>query len=233
MAGLLLFEFSLLLLLTLSPMNYLVAYLLLFSLQTVAPGRQDARAIQLMGEVATFGQNIQDFEAIFTYELKSASGNRRDLREVGQIQIFHGGLYRIQTPGQEIYMDGVNQWVVWPEENQAYVDYFQPGVGNVMSQIFALFTVPSRKTYLGESVCDGKACEKIVLTFTDPAAGISQAYLWIGKNPKMIRQAIFIDAWETTTSYTFSQFQLNTGLSPTDFTFDPNRYPNLQIEDKR
>jgi outer membrane lipoprotein-sorting protein len=49
----------------------------------------------------------------------------------------------------------------------------------------------------------------------------------------MIRQAVFIDTWETTTSYTFSQIQLNPSLSPTDFTFDPSRYPNLQIEDKR
>ncbi|MEM7655394.1 MAG: hypothetical protein AAF399_04635 [Bacteroidota bacterium] len=130
-------------------------------------------------------------------------------------------------------MDGKTQWVYLPAQNEVFIDNFVPGTGNVMNKIYGLFAFPTQKSYLGQEMCEGKLCDKILMKMEDRQADFREAYLWMQSEPRMVQQATFIDVWETTTTYGFHQIKLNVRLQETDFTFRPEAYPGITIHDNR
>lgn len=175
-------------------------------------------------------EKLQDFSANFSLSIENPNMKKPVVR-TGELK-YKEGKFVIQMPDQEVYCDGVTQWVYLPEDQEVTIMNYDPEEPWIEA-IFSVYEASTEPRYEGTETVHGVKCHKIYLAIKDKNLDYNQAYLWINTSNHFLEKTILIDRRQTQNIYEFSEVKTDQGLSNLDFRFDAGKHQGVDVYDER
>ncbi|MEL6132237.1 MAG: outer membrane lipoprotein carrier protein LolA, partial [Bacteroidota bacterium] len=153
---------------------------------------------------------LQDISSSFSYTIQHP--NRQSVNRSGSF-IYKQGKYVIDLPNQRLICDEARLWMYTKKENTVSVQPYDPSSDVGVQRIFEVYQANVQAAHTGSEVVSGVSCDKLVLAPTDRDKSFTKAFLWVDKRNALPIQIVMINRNGTTTTYTFSNMQINRGVS--------------------
>jgi outer membrane lipoprotein carrier protein len=207
-----------------------------FSLSTGFKSKDDGAA-QIIKESKAKFESLADFSANFKFSINNPRLSNQPKPKEGWMRYKRDkSQFVLAFNDQEIYCDGVTQWVFLPDEGEygevTIMDY-DPEMGENAEAIFKIYEGSAQPELQGQEKIHNVSCYKILLNIDNDEVDYNQAYVWINKSTKLLEKADLIDRKKTTTTYELMNIKTNLGLSDKDFQFDKSKHPGVDIFDER
>ncbi|GGZ29587.1 hypothetical protein GCM10007049_23530 [Echinicola pacifica] len=201
---------------------------------SVSMAQKEQSAKVLLDQVSERYRSLDGLQASFEYhyynDLDGASQSSQ-----GEVAV-RGEQYKLVLPDQEIYNNGKTVWtyIKSGDFKEVTVNTVSRGEDELTpSSIYNLYKKGYNYKILGESTKNGKAVQEVLLTAEKAQAQFQKIKLFIDKSTKDLT------AWEVSDSdggvfkYQFKKLDTDVELSSSFFTFDPKRYPGVEVIDLR
>ena len=204
--------------------------LALFAVQAFA--QYDPKALEILEAMSKKYKAIEAFEANISYTLTN------DVEKIneefkGKITV-KGEKFRLVLPEQEVINNGSTVWTYLPEAKEVNIDNFDPNSDDVNpSKIYEIYKKGFKYLYLSDKTEGGVLCEEVDLVPDKKDAQYFKIKMMIVKKDKSIQSWTMYDKAGNRYKYTITKF--NPGLKVDDafFTFDPKKYPGVEVVDLR
>lgn len=205
--------------------------LILTFLAIAQPSDPAAKAI-LDGVSAKF-KTFTTVQATFAYKVENASGKTLSTKS-GSIMM-KGTKYRVSFSGQEIFCNGTTVWNYDKGAKEVTINNLDASSGMVTPQkLFTNFYDKDFRYILnGEKKVGNKIVQEIEMTPLDKSKPFHKVYLQIDKNAKTVYSTKVLENAGNRYSYTVSTMKTNVTLADTQFVFDKNKYPGVEVVDLR
>ncbi|MEL6650744.1 MAG: outer membrane lipoprotein carrier protein LolA [Bacteroidota bacterium] len=191
---------------------------------------QDSKAEKIIAQSQSKLEGMKDFAADFSYSIENPNMNKPVLRN-GKIK-YKTGKFVIQLEDQEVYCDGVTQWIYLPSDCEITIMDYDPEEPWIES-IFKIYEASSESRYDGEETIHGVKCHRIYIAIKDPSLEFNQAIVWINAKTNFLEKTALIDRKQTRNVYEFSSVKTDQGLSNLDFRFDIDAHGDCDVYDER
>src|SRR5918995_5095728 len=211
--------------------NLFLAFLTLV-LALSASAQYDPKALEILDAMSQKYKSIASFEANFAYIL---SNDVEKINEEfkGKITV-KGDKFRMELPEQEVINNGATIWTYLPEAKEVNIDNYDPNSEDVNpSKIHEIYKKNFKYLYLQDRVENGTMCEEIDLVPEKKETQYFKIKMLINKKEKTIQSFTLFDKGGNRYKYTISKFTPNGKIDDTAFTFDPKKYPGVEIIDLR
>ncbi|MEL6670982.1 MAG: outer membrane lipoprotein carrier protein LolA [Bacteroidota bacterium] len=211
-------------------MKYVLKISCLFLVAAVLTGFSvtDEKAEQILKSSKAKIESLKDFSAKVKYEVSSPTMRNSFVKE-GSFKYKQGNKFVVALSDEEYYCDGKTLWHYIPADAEVFEQEFDPEEGGSLEAIFDVYQANTEARYVGMESVHKVPCHKIFLVVKDPSLEYNQAYIWVNTKTKLLEKVVQIDRKQTKTTYEFSGIRANTGLSDTDFRFNPKAHPGVQI----
>ena len=204
--------------------------LALFAVQAFA--QYDPKALEILEAMSKKYKAIEAFEANISYTLTN------DVEKIneefkGKITV-KGEKFRLVLPEQEVINNGSTVWTYLPEAKEVNIDNFDPNSDDVNpSKIYEIYKKGFKYLYLSDKTEGGVLCEEVDLVPDKKDAQYFKIKMMIVKKDKSIQSWTMYDKAGNRYKYSITKF--NPGLKVDDafFTFDPKKYPGVEVVDLR
>ncbi|AGA78063.1 LolA family protein [Echinicola vietnamensis] len=208
--------------------------LLLGCIQTNLWAQKDPDAKALLDQMSARYQSLDGLKATFEYyyynDLDGASQ-----RSSGEVAV-NGNRYKLVLPDQEVYNDGETVWTFIKSNNyqEVTVNTVSDNTDELTpSSIYNLYKKGYNYVLKGEKSQDGKKIIEILLTAESAKAQFQKIILFVDKSNKDLLAWEVSDSDGGTFKYEFNEVDTNVSLGKSFFTFDPQKYPGVEIIDLR
>ncbi|GHT54397.1 membrane protein [Bacteroidia bacterium] len=147
-----------------------------------------------------------------------------------------GAKYHLNVPEMETWFDGKTQWVLQKADGEVSIS--EPDVKEVQQLnpaiIFEMYKKGCNYTYLGEKTdAKGKKVHEVELISQDKKNDLSKIILQINATDAMPTKmhVFFSDKYENIIQ--INKYRKNLALPDSFFSFDPKKYPNVDVIDLR
>ncbi|HEY0743255.1 MAG TPA: outer membrane lipoprotein carrier protein LolA [Chryseosolibacter sp.] len=209
---------------------FLALLLLFFVKLTFA--QYDAKALETLDAMSKKYKSIPAFEANISYTLTN------DVEKIneefkGKITV-KGDKYRLVLPEQEVINNGTTMWTYLPEAKEVNIDNYDPNSDEINpSKIYDIYKKNFKYLYLADKTEGGVLCEEIDLVPEKKDAQYFKIKMFISKKDKSIQSWTMFDKSGNRYKYTISKFNPNSAVADAFFTFDPKKYPGVEVIDLR
>ncbi len=209
---------------------FLALLLMFFVKLTFA--QYDAKALETLDAMSKKYKSIPAFEANISYTLTN------DVEKVneefkGKITV-KGDKYRLVLPEQEVINNGTTMWTYLPEAKEVNIDNYDPNSDEINpSKIYEIYKKNFKYLYLADKTEGGVLCEEIDLVPEKKDAQFFKIKMFISKKDKSIQSWTMFDKSGNRYKYTISKFNPNASVADAFFTFDPKKYPGVEVIDLR
>ncbi|MEQ1587306.1 MAG: outer membrane lipoprotein carrier protein LolA [Cyclobacteriaceae bacterium] len=213
-------------------MKKLVFAALLMFVGTVSYSQYDPKALEILEAMSKKYKAITAFEANLTSGMTNETeGVKEEFK--GKITV-KGDKFRLLLDDQEIINNGTTVWTYLPSAKEVNIDNFDPGSDDVNpTKIFEMYKKGFKYLYLADKIEGGVVCEEIDLVPEKKDAQYFKIKMMIVKKDKSIQSWTMFDKAGNRYKYTITKFVPNIKLDDTFFTFDPKKYPGVEIIDLR
>ena len=213
--------------------KFLTLTLLTLGLTMQAVYAQDAKAKTILDAVSKKVNGLKSLKANFALHLSGANGKVKDTKR-GSF-VMKGQKYRVNLGGQEIICDNKTVWTYMKDNNEVQVNNYNPNEQTISpAKLFTNFYDKEYSyKYVGTRKVNGKNCEVIELTPTNKSKQFSKIELAVDKANNTI---VGGNVWEKNGNkyqYEVSGFTPNAPVADNTFTFDPKKYPGVEVVDMR
>ena len=196
---------------------FITAFILLSA--NVVLAQYDARALETLDAMSNKYKAIPAFEASITSTMTNdVEGIKEEFK--GKITV-KGNKFRLALDDQEIINNGVTVWTYLPAAKEVNIDNYDPNSEEIN---------PSK---IYEAYKKGFKCEEIDLVPEKKDAQFFKIKMMIGKKDKSIQSWTMFDRNGNKYKYTITKFTPNAGITDAFFTFDPKKYPGVDVIDLR
>jgi outer membrane lipoprotein carrier protein len=208
-----------------------LAFLFLFFVKMTF-AQYDAKALETLDAMSKKYKSIPAFEANISYTLTN------DVEKVneefkGKITV-KGDKYRLVLPEQEVINNGTTMWTYLPEAKEVNIDNYDPNSDEINpSKIYDIYKKNFKYLYLADKTEGGVVCEEIDLVPEKKDAQYFKIKMFISKKDKSIQSWTMFDKSGNRYKYTISKFNPNSNIADAFFTFDPKKYPGVEVIDLR
>lgn len=209
---------------------FLALLLMFFVKLTFA--QYDAKALETLDAMSKKYKSIQAFEANISYTLTN------DVEKIneefkGRITV-KGDKYRLVLPEQEVINNGTTMWTYLPDAKEVNIDNYDPNSDEINpSKIYDIYKKNFKYLYLSDKTEGGVLCEEIDLVPEKKDAQYFKIKMFISKKDKSIQSWTMFDKSGNRYKYTISKFNPNSTVADAFFTFDPKKYPGVEVIDLR
>lgn len=209
---------------------FLALLLMFFVKLTFA--QYDAKALETLDAMSKKYKSIQAFEANISYTLTN------DVEKIneefkGRITV-KGDKYRLVLPEQEVINNGTTMWTYLPDAKEVNIDNYDPNSDEINpSKIYDIYKKNFKYLYLADKTEGGVLCEEIDLVPEKKDAQYFKIKMFISKKDKSIQSWTMFDKSGNRYKYTISKFNPNSTVADAFFTFDPKKYPGVEVIDLR
>jgi outer membrane lipoprotein-sorting protein len=210
---------------------FLLFFLLFFAFGAAA--QKDPKAKAVLDGMSQKYQSMKGFTAGFDYTFQDA-GVPGD-RQSGEIAV-SGEKYRLKLSDQEIYNDGKTVWTFIQTASYKEVtinDASQMEDELTPSNIYRMYETGFNYKLLAEKTYQGKLVNVVQLTALKPNAPFKEVKLMVDKSTKDLLGWEMSDGQGGVFSYSFKNLKAAPTLAPDYFTFDPKKYPGIEVIDLR
>lgn len=211
-----------------------VVFLLCFIGTTffAAAQQKDLKAQQILNGVSNKYKEYKSVQADFTIKVESA-GKTIPTEETGTI-FLKGDQYKLLLRNQEIISDNNTVWTYLKTANEVQINAFEETDHTISAaDIFTLYEKDFLYAYIEEKIISGKALQIIELTPNDKNKPYFKVRLSIDKSARNIQSAIIFDKNGSRYTYDITKIIVNPPLSVNFFSFDPSKYPGIEVVDLR
>lgn len=143
--------------------------------------------------------------------------------------------YKLIIPGQNIICNGKNVWTYLPENKEVSINPYEENSDGI--PINPIKLIGSYDKYYSSAFIKESAEKGIAIQIIDLYPKYTQAYykirLVISKDKQLPLRAIIYNKNGSSDTYYFNQITFNPNLNSDFFTFDAEKYPQVEIIDMR
>jgi outer membrane lipoprotein-sorting protein len=197
-----------------------------------AQSNYDPQALETLEAMSKKYRAFDSFEANITSSMTNEVENIKEEFK-GKITV-KGPKFRLVMEDQEIINDGATVWTYLPAAKEVNIDNYDPESDEINpSRIYDIYKNGFKYLYLGDRTENGVLCEEIDLVPEKKDAQYFKIKMNIGKKDKSIQSWTMFDKSGNKYKYTISKFSPNVSVADNLFTFDPKKYPGVEIIDLR
>lgn len=213
-------------------MKNLVLACLTIIISISAFAQYDPKALEILDAMGDKYKSIPSYEMNFTSTLIN------DVEKVNEE--FKGKLtvkddkFHMVLPEQEVINNGATIWTYLPEAKEVNIDNYDPNSDDINPfKIYEIYKKNYKYLYLQEKTENGVLCEEIDLVPEKKDAQYFKIKMFIGKKDKIIKTFTMYDKGGNRYKYSVTKFSPNSKVEDSYFTFDPKKYPGVEVIDLR
>ncbi len=194
--------------------------------------QQDPKALEVLDAMSKNYQEIGAFKSDFTYTMENpAESISEDFS--GEI-IVSDDKFRLKMGGQEIINNGKTVWTYLEDANEVNIDNYNPDEGDISpSEIFDAYKRGFKYAYLGEEKLDGTVYDVVDLTPENTDNQFYKIKLHIDRANKTLKTWKIFSKDGTHYTYTITNFDPDTKVNDSLFTFDTTQHKGVEVVDLR
>ncbi len=210
--------------------NLLFALVCLLPL--AAPAQYDPKALEILEAMSKKYKSYTSFEANITSTLTNEiDGTREEIK--GKITV-KGDKFRLVMDDQEIINNGTTVWTYLPAAKEVNIDNYDPQSDEVNpTKIYDLYKKGFKYLFLEEQTENGLLCDVVDLVPEKKDAQFFKIRMFISKKDKSIVSWTMFDKNQNRYKYSITKFTPNVAVADAFFTFDPKKYPGVEVIDLR
>ena len=192
----------------------------------------DPKALEVLEAMSKKYKAISNFEANLTSVMTNETeGVKEEVK--GKITV-KGDKFRLLLDDQEIINNGTTVWTYLPSAKEVNIDNFDPNSDDINPvKIFDIYKKGFKYLFLGEKTEAGQVYEEIDLVPEKKNAQYFKIKMMIAKKDKSIQSWTMFDKSGNRYKYVITKFTPNLKIDDTFFSFDPKKYPGVEIIDVR
>lgn len=192
----------------------------------------DPKALEILEAMAKKYKAVPAFEATFSYTLTNDVENIND--EFKGKMTVKGDKYKLALPEQEVVNNGTTIWTYLPDAKEVNIDNFDPNSDDLNpSKFYDIYKKGFKYIYLEDKTEGGVMCEVVDLVPEKKDAQYYKVRMNIVKKDKSIQSWTMFDKSGNRYKYLITKFTPNFKVEDTFFTFDPKKYPGVEVIDLR
>jgi outer membrane lipoprotein carrier protein len=205
---------------------------ILMFIGTVSYSQYDPKALEILEAMSKKYKAITSFEATLTSSLTNESeGVKEEFK--GKI-VVKGEKFRLSLDDQEIINNGTTVWTYLPSAKEVNIDNFDPSSDEINPiKIFDIYKKGFKYLYLADKTEAGVVLEEVDLVPEKKDAQYFKIKMMIVKKDKSIQSWTMFDKSGNRYKYTITKFTPNIKVDDALFTFDPKKFPDVEIIDLR
>lgn len=201
-------------------------------ISTAVFAQVDKKAKDILSGVSAKYRSMKSMKAEFSYTLENPTAKIKETQS-GSI-LLSGIKYRLNIAGQEVISDGKTSWTYMKEAKEVQINTVDPAAEGVKpNEIFTMYEKGFLYRFVDEKTVAGKVQQNIELTPIDKSKEFFKVKLSIDKASKQIIKSIIYDKNGNRYTYTIKTFTANAPVSASSFSFDPKKYPGVEVVDLR
>ncbi|MBX2968414.1 MAG: outer membrane lipoprotein carrier protein LolA [Cyclobacteriaceae bacterium] len=211
--------------------KYAIALLLaLFAKASIA--QYDPKALEILEAMSKKYKAFTSFEANITSSMTNdVEGIKEEFK--GKITV-KGDKFRLAMDDQEIINNGTTVWTYLPAAKEVNIDNYDPDADEINpSKIYELYKKGFKYLYLEDQTENGVLCEVVDLVPEKKDAQYFKIKMNIGKKDRSIQSWTMFDKSGNKYKYSITKFTPNVAVADAFFTFDPKKYPGVEVIDLR
>jgi len=198
----------------------------------VAAAQYDPKALEVLEAMSKRYKAITSFEANLTSTLVNESAGVKDEYK-GKVTV-KGDKYRLELEEQQVYNNGTTVWTYLPANKEVNVDNFDPKSDDLNpSKIFEMYKKGFKYLLTGEKAEAGVSCDEIDLVPEKKDAQYFKVKMMISKKDKSVQSWTMFDRSGNKYKYIITKFTPNVKVEDAYFTFDPKKFPGVEVIDLR
>jgi len=213
-------------------MKKLVITLILALSVKILLAQYDPKALEVLDAMSKKYKAVPAFEANIAYTLTNEVEKINE--EFKGKMVVKGDKYRLILPEQEVINDGKTLWTYLAEAKEVNIDNFDPTSDDLNpSKIFEVYKKGFKYLHMGDATEAGVLCDVVDLVPEKKDAQYFKIRMNISKKDKSIQNFTMFDKSGNRYKYTISKFTPNAAIADSYFTFDPQKYPGVEVIDLR
>jgi len=211
--------------------KYAIALLLaLFAKASFA--QYDPKALEILEAMSKKYKAFTSFEANITSSMTNdVEGIKEEFK--GKITV-KGDKFRLAMDDQEIINNGTTVWTYLPAAKEVNIDNYDPDADEINpSKIYELYKKGFKYLYLEDQTENGVLCEVVDLVPEKKDAQYFKIKMNIDKKDRSIQSWTMFDKSGNKYKYSITKFTPNVTVADAFFTFDPKKYPGVEVIDLR
>jgi len=195
-----------------------------------AYSQKDQKASELLDQVSSKTKAYKSIKADFSYKMENAKAKINE-EKTGSL-LLSGDKYRMQASGQTVICDGKTIWTFMPESNEVQVNSLDnKDEALTPSKLLSNYNTNFKSKILSDKNTDPNTVKVELVPNT--IKNYNRAILVLDKTKLQVKSFIIYDKSGNIFTYTINRFQTDLPVSPTDFTFDPKKFPGVEVIDMR
>ncbi|NOS57095.1 MAG: outer membrane lipoprotein carrier protein LolA [Cyclobacteriaceae bacterium] len=192
----------------------------------------DPKALEVLEAMSKKYKAISNFEANLTSVMTNETeGVKEEVK--GKITV-KGDKFRLLLDDQEIINNGTTVWTYLPSAKEVNIDNFDPNSDDINPvKIFDIYKKGFKYLFLGEKTEAGQVYEEIDLVPEKKNAQYFKIKMMIAMKDKSIQSWTMFDKSGNRYKYVITKFTPNLKIDDTFFSFDPKKYPGVEVIDVR
>lgn len=210
--------------------KYILIILSFLTLSSIAQSSKEADL--LIDKISKRYKKFKSIKADFTYSIESKAEKINE-KQKGNI-VIKGNKFRLDIAGQTIICDNKTQWTYSKEINEVNIQNYKPKEG--VMKLDDIFTMYSKGfvSRIAEVVKEnGRELTVIELAPKDKKKNYFKIKLYVEKSNQQIIRTVVYDKNGSVHTYTITNQIPNIKFEDGYFTFNPKKYPNVEINDMR
>lgn len=192
----------------------------------------DPKALETLDAMSKKYKSIEAFEANIVCNMTNEIDKVNDEFK-GKITV-KGDKFRLVLPEQEVINNGATQWTYLPDAKEVNVDNYDPSSDDVNpSKILDMYKKGYKYLWIAEKTENGVQVEEIDLVPDKKDAQYFKIKMMITKKDKSIQSWTMFNKAGDRYKYSITKFNPTVKVDDTFFTFDPKKYPDVQVIDLR
>lgn len=192
----------------------------------------DPKALEILEAMSNKYKNLTAFAANLTSSLTNETdGIKEEFK--GKITV-KGDKFKLEIEDQEIINNGTTVWTYLPSAKEVNIDNVDPDTDEMNpSRFYIMYKKGYKYLYLEDQTDGGVLCEVVDLVPEKKDAQYFKIRMNISKKDKSIQSWTMFDKSGNRYKYSISKFQPNVNVDDSFFTFDPKKYPGVEVIDLR
>ena len=199
---------------------------------TLMFAQYDPKALEILEAMSDKYKNLTSFEANLTSSLTNdTDGIHEEFK--GKITV-KGDKFKLILDDQEIINNGTTVWTYLSSANEVNIDNVDPDTDEMNpSKFYLMYKKGYKYLYLEDQTDGGVLCEVVDLVPEKKDAQYFKIRMNINKKDKTIQSWTMFDKSGNRYKYAISKFVPNVNVTESFFSFDPKKYPGVEVIDLR
>jgi outer membrane lipoprotein carrier protein len=213
-------------------MRKIVSVVLIGFLSVTAFGQaRDTKATQLLDAVSKKTKTFKSIKADFSYTMENKQANINEVK-TGTLLV-SGEKYRLTAAGQVIISNGTTLWTYIKESNEVQInDIDAKDDALTPSKLLTSYTENYKSKIIRDRNQTDPNLESVEL-IPNNVKNFTKAILVVDKVKLQVRRFIIFDKNGNTFTYKVTNYQTDVPVGNADFSFDPKKFPGVEIIDMR